>query len=351
MGIDVYQAFNGKGTPALKHITDEVPGYTRLPRGEGFTYRCREGNPVKSPPILERLKALVLPPAWADVWICHDPRGYLQATGRDAKGRKQYRYHPDWTAYQQAGKFARMQAFVESLMTGRKAIEVILGDDSNGWNRRRVSALAIAVLDETGMRIGNQQYRRRNGTIGLTTLRRKHLEIDDHKQELHFEYPGKSKQERYVSLNDPELVGLIHKLSDLPGYEIFRYRDQARNFHLLDSADVNELIRELFGEEHSAKSFRTWAATAAAVTFYPSALEDVAKNPRKRVDSCLVERVADYLGNTVSICREYYIHPKVLAAVKAAAVADFKTIGSEVKAVSLTQLEEAEVIAYYLISR
>lgn len=351
MGIDVYQAFTGKGTPALKHISDEVPGYTRLPWGRGFTYRCREGKTVKSTPILKRLKALVLPPAWTDVWICHDPLGYLQATGRDTKGRKQYRYHPDWTAYQQAGKFARMQAFVETLTSGRKAIEAILGDDSNGWNRRRVSALAIAVLDETGMRIGNQQYQRRNGTIGLTTLRRKHLDIKDSHQELHFEYPGKSNKERHVALNDPELVGLIQNLSDLPGYEIFRYRDRAKNFHLLDSADVNELIHELFGEEHSAKSFRTWAATAAALAFYPLALEDVVKNPRKRVDSCLVERVATYLGNTVSICREYYIHPKVLAAVEAANVPNFESIKSKVRTVSLTQLEEAEVIAYYLISQ
>ncbi|PHI19053.1 DNA topoisomerase I [Lewinellaceae bacterium SD302] len=347
MGVDVYLAAYKADVPALKQLGDDQPGYTRLPWGKGFTYRCAEGKTVKDPVELARLKALVLPPAWTDVWICADPDGYLQATGRDARGRKQYRYHPDWTAYQQALKFSRMSDFVRALVPARKQISEILHDRSMGWNRRRVTALAIAVLDETGMRIGNKNYQRRNGTTGLTTIRRKHLEIDE--EGLHFDYVGKSNKNRSVEIDDPELIELVRNLSDQPGYEVFRYRGNDGKLHSIDSADVNELIHELVGPEHSAKSFRTWAGTAAAIEFYPDAQLDLERNPRKRIDTCLIERVAAFLGNTTSICREYYIHPLVLSAVDKGTVPTYDKAASGLTENFLEELDEGEVIAYYLL--
>lgn len=338
----------GKAANGLLLIGDDQPGYTRLPWGRGFTYRCWAGKTVKEPALLNRFRALVLPPAWTDVWICTEEKGYLQATGRDGKGRKQYRYHPEWTAYQRQLKFERMRAFVEALPHARRGIAAILADDSAGWTARRVCALAIAVLDETGMRIGNKDYHRRNGTVGLTTIRRKHLEVS--RRSLQFDYLGKSGQQRHVEIDDPELTWLVKNLSEQPGYEVFRYRGEDGKMHNLDSGVVNAMIHELLGPEHSAKSFRTWAGTSAAIAFYPWAIAAVEENPKRRIDTTLIDLVADFLGNTPTICREYYVHPKILTAVTEARIPTYEVAKRGLGKKILAELDESEVIAYRLLA-
>lgn len=338
---------SNSGVPQLLHISDDVPGYTRLATKDGFDYLCPEKKPIKDDKIIQRLNELVLPPAWTDVWICINEKGYLQATGRDEKGRKQYRYHPDWTAYQQAEKFSRMPGFVEALVAGRPKIQAILQDKSLGWTRLRVAALAVAILDETGMRIGNHNYHRRNGTVGLTTVRRKHMEVDEN--HLHFFYVGKSSQDREVAIEDPELIRLVQNMSELPGYQVFRYKGQDGKMHNVDSSEVNTMIHEVVGENYSAKDFRTWTGTAAAVEYYSDAQTDAGENSRRRIDTLLVGRVADFLGNTPTICRKYYIHPLVMAAVESAEVPTYKDICKNYSKAFVNELDEGELVAYHLI--
>jgi len=299
--------------PDLVHVSDDQPGWTRKPLPKGFSYLREDGTPIKDKLIIDRLDTLAIPPAWTDVWICPMENGHLLSTGRDAAGRKQYRYHPDWLAYQQLNKFNKLVEFAATLPEARRRIRTIISDKSRGWDRRRVVALAIALMDETGMRVGNRSYRQKNGTIGLTTLRRKHLEADG--AELHFEYVGKSGIDREVDLDDPTLVRLVNNVSELPGYQIFRYRGEDGRMHNIDSADVNELVQELTGPDFSSKFFRTWAGTSAAVREYWELSEETGGELPERTDLRVIERTAEYLGNTVAVCRKYYIHPGVLNAI------------------------------------
>jgi len=299
--------------PNLVHVSDDQPGWSRKPLREGFSYLHEDGSAIEDKLIINRLDTLAIPPAWTDVWICPLENGHLLSTGRDAAGRKQYRYHPDWLAYQQLNKFSKLVEFAAALPVARKKIREIISDSIRGWGRKQVVALAIALMDETGMRVGNRTYRKKNGTIGLTTLRRKHLETDG--TELHFEYIGKSGVEREVDLDNPTLVRLINNVSELPGYQIFRYRGEDGGMHNIDSADVNEMVRELLGADFSSKFFRTWAGTAAAVREYWELSAETNGNLPERADLRVVERTAEYLGNTVAVCREYYIHPAVLNAI------------------------------------
>ena len=299
--------------PDLIHFSDDRPGWSRRRWGRGFRYFREDGSPITDKLVKDRLRSLAIPPAWTDVWICPLENGHLLSTGRDDAGRKQYRYHPDWMAYQQLNKFNALVEFAGRLPAARRLIHDIITDRSRGWSHDRVAALAVALMDETGMRVGNSSYRRRNGTVGLTTLRRKHLEVDE--DGLHFEYVGKSSMDRAVDLKDPTLVRLVQNVSELSGYEILRYRDAEGRLRNLDSRDVNEMVKELMGPEFSSKYFRTWAGTAAAVREYWELVEENGGAPPERADLRVVERTADFLGNTTAVCRKYYIHPAVLAAV------------------------------------
>lgn len=299
--------------PDLIHVSDDQPGWTRKRYGRGFRYFREDGSPITDKLIKDRLRSLAIPPAWTEVWICPLENGHLLSTGRDDAGRKQYRYHPDWMAYQQLNKFSQLVAFAERLPAARQLIHDIITDRSRGWTHDRVAAIAVALMDETGMRVGNASYQRRNGTTGLTTLRRKHVETDE--DGLHFDYTGKSSIERSVDLEDDMLIRLIQNMSELPGYEVFRYRDNNGRMQNLDSRDVNEMVKELIGPDFSSKYFRTWAGTAAAVREYWQLLAENEGNNPERADLRVIERVAEFLGNTVAVCRKYYIHPAVMAAV------------------------------------
>ena len=302
--------------PDLVHYADDKPGWTRKPKrgaAKAFNYYKEDGERITDKLLTDRLDTLAIPPAWTDVWICPVENGHLLSTGRDDAGRKQYRYHPDWMAYQQLNKFNKLIEFAESLPSARAILRGKLQDDTHGWHRERVVALAVALMDETGMRVGNAAYQRRNGTTGLTTLRRKHVETDD--DGLHFDYIGKSGIEREVDLHDKALTKLITEVSELPGYEVFRYENEAGKMENVDSGDVNELVHELIGPRFSSKYFRTWAGTAAAVHFYWELQQEHGEDMPERTDLRVIELVAEYLGNTVSVCRKYYVHPSVLAAV------------------------------------
>ncbi len=331
--------------PQLIYISDEENGIIRRRCGKGFTYHLSTGERITDEATLVWLKALVIPPAWTNVWICPEQNGHLLATGRDEKGRKQYIYHPDWMAFQQASKFQKMVRFAEMLPHIRRQLAQDLR--KRGWVRERVLALAVSLLDECGMRIGNQQYVEANGTYGLTTLRRKHLEID--RNGIHFSYKGKSGQYREVEIEDRKLTRLVKDLCGLPGYEVFRYQGEDGKYHNIDSADVNEYIRQIAGEEFSSKDFRTWAATTAAVEFFPLALEEVAENPRRKLDVALVRLVADFIGNTLAVCRKYYIHPAIMARVEAGDIPSLESVTEQQLAAFDGELDPSEIIAYEII--
>lgn len=346
MGIEPDQSL--QTVPDLVHVSDDQPGWTRKRHGRGFRYFREEGSPITDKLIKDRLRSLAIPPAWTDVWICPLENGHLLSTGRDAAGRKQYRYHPDWMAYQQLSKFNQLVEFAARLPEARRLLHDIITDRSRGWTHDRVAALAVALMDETGMRVGNASYQRRNGTTGLTTLRRKHIETDE--DGLHFEYVGKSSIERSVDLEDKTLVRLIRNVSELPGYEIFRYRDEEGSMQNLDSRDVNEMVKELVGPDFSSKFFRTWAGTAAAVRAYWAVLHENDQKAPERADLRVIERVAEYLGNTAAVCRKYYIHPAVLAAILDGNLPDRKDITSAEDQQFGDAFDTEEIIAYRVCS-
>ena len=332
--------------PDLIHVSDEQPGWTREPADQGFDYFREDGSKIKEKLVQDRLASLAIPPAWTEVWICPLENGHLLSTGRDEAGRKQYRYHPDWLAFQQLSKFNTLMEFATALPAARRTLRTIIEDPERKWSRERVAAIAVAMMDETGMRVGNSAYRKRNGTIGLTTLRRKHVEVD--RGGLHFDYVGKSGQDRAVDLTDPTLIKLIGNMSELPGYEIFRYRGDDGRMHNLDSGDVNEMVHELVGPEFSSKYFRTWAGTAAAVDAYWELLAKNGGKPPERPDLRVVERVAHFLGNTLSVCRKYYIHPSVLAAVAEERVPAESSVTAKEERQFDGEFDHDEIIAYRL---
>jgi len=295
----------------VREVDDSALGITRRKFGRGYAYYDEDGTKIRDKKVLRRLRKLVIPPMWTDVLICRFDDGHIQAIGRDLKGRKQYIYHSVYEKLKQEEKFRKMLDFAEYLPKIRKRAYKDL--KIKVWGKNKLLALIILILDEYGIRIGNKQYLNRNETYGLTTLRRKHLSIED--DELIFNFKGKSNKEREVHIDDEELIPFIKKSADLPGYEIFRYRDQEGSFQDIDSDDVNEYITNYMGEDFSSKDFRTWAGSRLAVEFYPQALENQKKGSRKKFSNIVVKMVAEELGNTPTVCRSYYVHPAVFNAI------------------------------------
>lgn len=298
-------------TIKLIYVTDDEPGYRRKKWGRGHRYYNPEGNPIDKEEIGERLDQLVIPPMWEDVWICSRENGHLQVTGYDEKGRKQYLYHPLWQEYRSRHKFDKMIEFGHALPRIREQVAKDLR--KKGWPREKMLALVVSLLDETHVRIGNREYLKENNTYGLTTLRRKHLTIEDN--EATFVYKAKHGVEQHVTIDNKKLVKLIKESSELPGYELFRYSEGEDAGKPVDSGDVNEYLKEISGEDFSSKNFRTWGGTVTAVERLEEALEEIQENPKKQLTSTLVKKVAEWLGNTEAVCREYYIHPCLLDSV------------------------------------
>ena len=292
----------------LVYVSDAEPGIARRRRGRGFSYHHPDGDPV-SDAERARIEALAIPPAWDDVWICARPNGHLQATGRDEKGRKQYRYHPDWAEVRGRVKFNRMIPFGEALPALRRRVEHDLR--RRDLDRDKVVALAVRLLDETLVRIGNPEYAASNDSYGLTTLRDRHVDFDG--SEVRFTFVGKSGKEHALSVRDRKLARLVKQCRDIPGYTLFQYHT-ADGKRAIGSGDVNAYLRETTGEAFSAKDFRTWGGTvlAAKALVVRGEAEDEAAADRHCAD--VVKEVAAALGNTVAVCRKYYVHPDIVDA-------------------------------------
>lgn len=291
----------------LSYVTDTCPGYLRRRAGRGFRYVCADGKPLKDAATLARIKALVIPPQWQQVWICADAAGHLQATGLDTKGRKQYLYHADWVSYRQLHKFSRLYDFGMALPAIRRRLATHLSRSE--WDKQKALAVVVTLMDRHFLRVGNTAYADENDTYGATTLQKEHLVVEGGQMALHFR--AKSGKIRHVDITSRRLKRLIGELSELPGQEIFRYMEAGES-HPLTSADVNLYLKEISGQNFSAKNFRTWGGTVTALEVAEEAAAEVAANPRRKLERVLVSKVADRLGNTVAVCREYYIHPRIL---------------------------------------
>src|SRR3954454_33911 len=302
---DPVQAAKAAG---LRYSSDARPGIQRKKAGKAFRYLDAEGRPVRDEETLKRIKSLAIPPAWTDVWICPSPLGHIQATGRDEKGRKQYRYHPRWRNVRDESKYGRMEAFGKALPRIRQHLE---GDLAlPGLPRRKVLAAVVRLLELSLIRVGNDEYARSNRSYGLTTMRNRHAAVRGSK--IQFEFRGKSGINHSIDIQDRRLARVVERCQDLPGQELFEYIDEEGNVQDIGSADVNEYLREISGEDFTAKDFRTWAGTVlAAMALQEFEAFDSDTQAKKNVVRA-IERVAERLGNTPSVCRKCYVHPKVL---------------------------------------
>ncbi|MBZ9732884.1 DNA topoisomerase IB [Mesorhizobium sp. CA18] len=294
---------------SLSYVSDTDPGVRRLRKGKGFSYVGPNGRKV-SGETLARIKAIVIPPAWTDVWISPDPDGHIQATGRDQRGRKQYRYHPQWTEERDGVKYSSLVAFAQSLPALRRQIDADLR--RHGLPMERVVASVVWLLDNTMIRIGNAAYARDNKSFGLTTLRDRHVEITG--SSLRFAFKGKSGKEWKLKLADRRIAKVVRGAQDLPGQKLFQYLDEDGDRRPVRSEDVNRYIREASGAEFSSRHFRTWGGTIHAASLFAQTELPESQALRKRVTNSVVDKVAERLGNTRAVCRKCYIHPLVFEA-------------------------------------
>ncbi|MEP7290581.1 MAG: DNA topoisomerase IB [Chloroflexota bacterium] len=292
----------------LRYVNDDEPGISRKRSGRGFVYTHPDGTRVSDRATLERIRKIVIPPAWAEVWICASPDGHIQVTARDAKGRKQYRYHERWREVGDQNKFDRMIAFGMVLPRIRQQVQADLA--RRGLPREKVLAAVVQLLGATFIRIGNPEYERNNDSYGLTTLHDEHVDISG--ATLHFEFRGKSGKEHAIDLKDRRLAKIVRRSQELPGEHLFQYTDEAGSQHPITSSDVNAYLREISGADFTAKDFRTWGGTTLALLelagFDPCENEAQAK---KNVVA-MIKTVAGQLGNTTTVCRKYYVHPAVI---------------------------------------
>jgi DNA topoisomerase I len=292
----------------LRYVSDAKPGITRKKWGKAFRYFNPDGSPVKDPAVMARIKSLVIPPAWTDVWICTNANGHLQATGRDARKRKQSRYHPRWREVRDETKYERMKAFGAALPSIRKRVEEDL--TLRGLPREKVLATIVRLLETTFIRIGNEEYAKENKSYGLTTLRDKHADIDG--STVHFKFKGKSGKLHNIDVNDRRLARIVKQCQDIPGYELFQYIDENGSPRAVDSSDVNEYLREISGEPFTAKDFRTWAGTVLACAMLREFEAFDSQSQAKKNLVTAIKSVAERLGNTPAVCRKCYVHPAVI---------------------------------------
>lgn len=294
----------------LVYVGGDHPGFVRVRRGRGFAFRDGSGAFVRDPQLLARVQQLAVPPAWTEVWICADADGHIQATGRDEKGRKQYIYHPDWAQASEQAKYNRLLPFAEALPDLRRQVDADLRGRTLTWNK--VAAIAIDLLDKTRLRVGNPEYQRQNESYGLTTLQDEHVEISGDTLTLTFK--GKSGKEHTIQLRDRRLARLVRQCQELPGQELFQYEGADKCWRTLRSNDVNQYLRQATGLDFSAKDFRTWGGTVTTTQALYAAGPAQTMSEQKRKVAQAVKAAAKALGNTVSVCRKYYVHPAILAA-------------------------------------
>ncbi len=294
----------------LRYVSDHMAGITRRRAGRAFSYRNAKGDTIRDAVVLARIRKLAIPPAWKDVWICASANGHLQATGIDARGRKQYRYHAGWRAERDETKYSRMVAFGRALPAIREGVAADLKRE--GLPREKMLATIVRLLETTLIRIGNREYARENASFGLTTLRNRHVVVEG--GTIHFEFRGKSGKMRQLALKDRTLARIVKRARDLPGYELFQYVDKDGERHSIGSDDVNAYLKEASGADFTAKDFRTWAGTVlAALALREFEAFDSAAAAKRNITQA-IEHVAGKLGNTVSICRKCYVHPGIFDA-------------------------------------
>jgi DNA topoisomerase I len=294
----------------LRYVTDDTPGITREMGTLGYRFRAPGGRRIKDARELKRILALAVPPAWTDVWICPDPRGHLQATGRDARGRKQHRYHPNWRSHRDGTKFERMRDFAAALPRIHRRTAADLARP--GLPRQKVLAAVVQLLEKSLIRVGNDEYAKQNDSFGLTTLRNTHVAVTGEK--VDFKFKGKSGVKHAVHVQDGRLAKVVKKCRDLPGIELFQYVDETGRVRDVKAADVNGYIREISGRDFSAKDFRTWAGTVLCCRALVGFGKAETKAQAKRNSLQAIDAVAGVLGNTRSVCRRSYIHPAVIDA-------------------------------------
>jgi len=302
----------------LRYVNDSKPGIRREKKGDTVRYLDAKGEPVDDEATLKRIKSLVIPPAWTDVWICAQANGHLQATGRDARGRKQYRYHPKWRNVRDEVKYERMINFGKALPTIREEVDKAL--KQSGLPREKMLATIVYLLEATMMRVGNEEYARTNKSFGLTTLRNRHVKVDG--SDVEFKFRGKSGVYHKIHVHDRRLARIIRSTRDLPGQELFQYIDEDGETHSIDSSDVNEYLRTITGEDYTAKDFRTWSGTVLAALALQEFEKFDSETQAKKNIVRAIESVAEKLGNTPSICRKCYVHPAVLDAYLEGSVLD-----------------------------
>jgi DNA topoisomerase I len=324
----------------LRYVSDTQPGIRRRKSGKGFSYLGTDGKTIRDSRELARIRSLAIPPAYTDVWICPSPNGHIQATGRDARGRKQYRYHAKWREVRDETKFGRMLVFSEALPGIRKRVERDLG--RSGLPRVKVIATVVRLLESTCIRVGNDEYAKANRSYGLTTLQDRHVEISGSK--LRFEFRGKSGKTHTVSLNDRRLARIVQRCQALPGEDLFQYVDDEGVRQTIGSGDVNDYIRKISGQEFTAKDFRTWAGTLLAVAALTEVGEWSTQRQAKSNVIRAIDRVAEQLNNTRAVCRKYYVHPAVFDAYLAGTMLEALQNGTKDSVKSDLNSEEASVV-------
>jgi DNA topoisomerase-1 len=324
----------------LRYVSDTMPGIRRKKAGTGFSYVGPDGKAIRDAKELARIRSLAIPPAYTDVWICPTPNGHIQATGRDARGRKQYRYHPKWRETRDETKFGRMLAFSEVLPRIRDRVERDL--ELPGLPREKVLATVVRLLECTRIRVGNDEYAKANRSFGLTTLRDRHVEVSG--SSLRFEFRGKSGKTHLVELSDRRLARIVHRCQALPGEDLFQYVDDDGVRQTIGSGDVNDYLREISGEEFTAKDFRTWAGTNLALAALVEAGDWTSQRQAKSNVLHAIDLVAEQLNNTRAVCRKYYVHPAVFEAYLAGTMLEALQNGTKKAAKSALSSEERAMV-------
>lgn len=307
IGMNIAEVVEAVEESGLRYVTDAIPGIRRERQGEEFVYVHPNGKTVTDEKTLARIRSLAIPPAYEHVWICPYANGHLQATGKDARGRKQYRYHPQFRETRDESKFGRMAAFADALPKIHARLDKDLS--LRGLPRRKVLATVVHLLEHSLIRVGNEEYAATNKSYGLTTLRNRHVKVEG--SNVRFRFLGKSKVKHDIALHDRRLARIVAKLQELPGQELFQYVDEEGTIHSIGSGDVNVYLKEISGGDFTAKDFRTWAGTVLALTELANVEPATTKREEKARITAVVKRVSEQLGNTPAVCRKCYVHPAV----------------------------------------
>jgi DNA topoisomerase-1 len=332
----------------LRYVDNRRPGISRVRQGKGMSYRSPDGRTIRDGETLTRIRSLAVPPAWRDVWICPDSEGHVQATGRDARGRKQYRYHPRWREVRDSNKYERMVAFGRALPFIRRRVEKDLAQPR--LPREKILATVVRLLEVTLIRVGNEEYARQNDSFGLATMQDRHVRVNG--SALRFQFRGKSGILHEVDVHDRRLARIVRQSRDLPGFELFQYVDADGERRTIDAVDVNMYLKSIAGDEFTAKDFRTWAGTVLAARALRELAVFDSQAQAKRNVLRAVEAVAKRLGNTRAVCRKCYIHPEVVNAYLDGTLAESlnRKAGRELRS-NLKNLSQEEAAVLALLQR